>query len=113
MAGGSALAGRGAGVRARTALATATLLALLLVLPTAGADLSNPTSNDDNSFTSLDDFNLNPSFRVVTYEITGSAFSGTTYLLTLNQNLATDYFVMLRGAAGDYTSGTTRTPDAN
>jgi len=100
-------------VRARIGLATATVLALLLSLPSAGANLTNPTSNDGNSFTSLDDFNLNPSFRVVTYEITGSAFSGTTYLLTLNQTLSADYFVMLRGAAGDYTSGTTRTPDAN
>ena len=100
-------------MRKRTALLAVALAGSLLLLPTAGADLSNPTSNDDNSFTSLDDFNLNPSFRVVTYEITGSTFSGTTYLLTLNQNLATDYFVMLRGAAGDYTSGTTRSPDAN
>ena len=88
-------------MRARIGLATATVLALLLSLPSAGANLTNPTSNDGNSFTSLDDFNLNPSFRVVTYEISGSAFSGTTYLLTLNQTLSADYFVMLRGAAGD------------
>ncbi len=39
-------------MRIRTALATGTLFALLLGLPTAGAFVTNPTSNDANSFTS-------------------------------------------------------------
>ena len=37
-------------MRIGTALATGTLLALLLGLPTAGAFVTNPTSNDANSF---------------------------------------------------------------
>ena len=37
-------------MRMSTALAAATLLALLLVLPTAGADFNNPSSNDADSF---------------------------------------------------------------
>ncbi len=101
-------------MRIGTALATGTLLALLLGLPTTGALITNPTSNDANLFASLADFNTNPSFRVVTYEVTtGAGFTGTTYLLTLNQDLVADYFILLRGAAGDYTSGTNRAPDAN
>ena len=38
-------------MRIETALGTGTLLALLLGLPTAGAFVTNPTSNDANSFT--------------------------------------------------------------
>ncbi len=38
-------------MRIGTALATGTLLALLLGIPTAGAFVTNPTSNDANSFT--------------------------------------------------------------
>ena len=38
-------------MRIGTALGTGTLLALLLGLPTAGAFVTNPTSNDANSFT--------------------------------------------------------------
>jgi len=38
-------------MRIRTALMAATLLALLLALPGAGANFTNPTSNDANSFT--------------------------------------------------------------
>lgn len=101
-------------MRIRTALVAGVLFALVLALPTAGADFTNPTSNDANSWTSVDDFNMNPSFRVTTYELTtGSGFTGATYTLTLNQNLSADYFVLLRGAAGDYTSGTHRGPDEN
>jgi hypothetical protein len=101
-------------MRARPALVAGVLFALVLALPTAGADFTNPTSNDANSWTSIDDFNMNPSFRVTTYELTtGSGFTGATYTLTLNQNLSTDYFVLLRGAAGNYTSGTHRGPDEN
>ena len=38
-------------MRIRTALVAATLLVLLLALPAAGANFTNPTSNDANSFT--------------------------------------------------------------
>jgi hypothetical protein len=37
-------------MRIRLALAAATLLVLLLSLPAAGANFTNPTSNDANSF---------------------------------------------------------------
>ena len=101
-------------MRIRTASATGTLFALLLAIPMAGAFVTNPTSNDANLFASIADFNTNPSFRVVTYEVTtGAGFTGTTYLLTLNQDLVADYFVLLRGAAGNYDTNTHTFPDAN
>ncbi len=51
---------------------------------------------------------------MTTYEIkTAAGFTGLTHLLTLNQDLVADYFVMLRGAAGDYTSGGDRGPAAD
>ena len=99
-------------MRAQAAVVASALLALLLALPTTGAGFINPTSNDGSSWTSSDDFNLNPSFRVTTYELTiASGFTGASHLLTLNQNLLADYFVLMRGGAGNYTGGTTRGPD--
>jgi hypothetical protein len=50
-------------------------------------------------------------FRVTTYEVGDAVFTGTTYTLTLDQNLAPDYFVILRGGAGANDSATHRTPD--
>lgn len=38
--------------------------------------------------------------RVTTYEIGLGQFTGTSYTLTLNQSLDSNYFVMIRGAAG-------------
>ena len=38
------------------------------------------------------------SIRATEYHITGGAFSGTTYRLTLNQDLAQDYFILVRGS---------------
>ncbi|GMQ95000.1 MAG: hypothetical protein BMS9Abin13_110 [Patescibacteria group bacterium] len=37
-------------------------------------------------------------FRTTTYELEGTEFSGTTYTLTLNNNLAANYFAMIAGA---------------
>ncbi len=39
-------------------------------------------------------------FRVTEYPVTAAQFSGTTYELTLNQNLAANYFVMVQGSDG-------------
>lgn len=40
----------------------------------------------------------NDTFRVNEYYLTTGAFTGTTYDLTLNQDLADDYFVLVRGS---------------
>ncbi len=50
MAEGTTARRQGRVVRIRTALVATTLLVLLLALPTAGANFSNPTSNDATSF---------------------------------------------------------------
>ncbi|MCH7846416.1 MAG: right-handed parallel beta-helix repeat-containing protein, partial [Acidobacteria bacterium] len=90
----------------------AALVAVAVIIPAVRAVFNGVTDNNSNSFASAADFNTNPSFRVTTYEIkTAAGFTGLTHLLTLNQDLVADYFVLLRGAAGDYTSGTDRGPD--
>ena len=81
--------------------------ALLLILPASGANFLNPTSNDANSFESRQPI------RVTSYQIGDAVFTGTTYNLTLAQDLEADYFVVMRGAAGANDSGTNRTPDQN
>jgi hypothetical protein len=91
-------------VRIRTALVAATVLALL-ALPTAGASFTNPTSNDANSWQSRSPI------RTTTYQIPSAVFTGTTYDLTLAQDLADDYFVIMRGGAGANDSTTARDPD--
>ena len=92
----------------------AALVAVAVIIPAARAVFNGVTDNNSNSFASAADFNTNPSFRVTTYEIkTAAGFTGLTHLLTLNQDLVADYFVMLRGAAGDYTSGGDRGPAAD
>lgn len=97
-------------VRIAATIAGITMLAA--AIPTAGALFLGTTENSGNDFATAADFNANPSFRVTTYEITtSSAFTGTSYSLTLNQNLVSDYFVLMRGAAGTYTGGTNRGPD--
>jgi RHS repeat-associated protein len=40
-------------------------------------------------------------FRVTTYELAAGAFTGTTYDLTLKQNLSPNYFVMIRGTVNN------------
>jgi RHS repeat-associated protein len=41
---------------------------------------------------------VSPVFRVTTYEIGTGEFTGTTYDLTLHQNLAANYFVFIKGS---------------
>jgi uncharacterized repeat protein (TIGR01451 family)/fimbrial isopeptide formation D2 family protein len=50
-----------------------------------------------------------PIFRVTEYYV-ASGFTGTSYNLTLDQDLATNYFVIVQGSDGD---GATRGPDEN
>jgi len=93
----------------RTWWVAPTLLIGLLaaLLPTSNAAFSNPTSNDGNAF------QTRQPIRVTTYQIPAGAFTGTTYTLTLNQDLATDYFVILRGGAGNNTGSGTVGPNAD
>ena len=91
-------------MRIRTALVAATTLALL-ALPTAGANFTNPTSNDVNSWQSRQPI------RVTTYQIGSGTFTGTTYDITLAQDLEADYFVIMRGGAGANDAITARDPD--
>lgn len=99
-------------MRPQPVAAAVAFLAVMALLPTSDAALTDLTSNDANAVSSSNDFNTTPSVRVTTYELaSGSGFTGATYTLTLNQNLSADYFVMLRGAAGNYSGGTNRGPD--
>ncbi len=94
-------------------LATGSMLvivALAALLPAVGAVFVGATSNQSNSFTASNTFS---SLRVVTYQVGSGAFAGATYTLTLDQALLPNYFVMMRGAAGDGTAGSGRGPDAN
>ncbi len=96
---------------ARSIIIAAVLGVLVYLVPISYGTFVGTTSNSGNSFTASNDFTPNPAIRVTTYEIkTAAGFTGTTYTLTLNQNLKTDYFVMLRGAAGNNDSGTNRNP---
>ncbi|MFQ5516184.1 MAG: type II secretion system protein J [Acidimicrobiia bacterium] len=56
-----------------------------------------------------------PTFRVTTYELHDDAagFTATSYTLQLNQDLQADYFVMVKGGAGDGSSSGGRGPDEN
>ncbi|NOY68083.1 MAG: hypothetical protein GXP53_01115 [Deltaproteobacteria bacterium] len=51
--------------------------------------------------------------RATEYYLGAGNFTGTTYDLTLNQDLASDYFVIIRGADGDGTANTNTGPDSN
>ncbi len=51
--------------------------------------------------------------RVTEYFLGSGTFSGTTHDLTLDQDLASDYFVILQGSDGDGSSNNTRGPDEN
>ena len=91
----------------KAALVAVSLVTGLAVLPTAGADFTNPTSNDANSFESRQPI------RVTTYQLDDTVFTDTTYNVTLAQDLEADYFVVIRGGAGDGTGSGNRSPDVN
>ncbi len=77
------------------------------LLPTSNAAFTNPTSNDANAVATR------TPIRVTTYQIPDGAFTGTSYSLSLAQDLTADYFVILRGAAGNNTGSGSVGPDAN
>ena len=87
-------------------LATA-VMAGVAFLPTSGAIFTDTTTNDANSFSAAV---LNNVFRVTTYEIRTGEFPGTTYTLALSNTLSSDYFVVLRGGAGNGSNGGNRGP---
>ncbi|MFV9673497.1 MAG: hypothetical protein ACNYZH_09745 [Acidimicrobiia bacterium] len=91
-------------MRLRISITVGALLALLMTLPVAGASFTNPTSNDGNMF------RTRQPIRTTTYELTSGVFTGTQYNLTLAQPLASDYFVILRGAFGANDDNTRRNP---
>jgi len=84
-------------VRLRAASVVGALFALLLALPISGARFTDTTTNEGNSFS----FGTSQPIRSTTYRATFSSDEG---FLELNQPLAEDYFVLLRGSA-DRSSG--------
>lgn len=92
-------------MRLRISIVVGALLALLMTLPTAGASFTDATSSDGNAF------RARQPIRVTTYEITIGEFAGTSYDLGLAQPLVSDYFVIMRGAAGDGSKNGHRSPD--
>ena len=85
-----------------------------------GANLANVVINDavPTGTTFVSASVRIPTLRVTQYPIGatscgGAAFTGVTCNLTLNQNLVTNYFLILQGGDGDDTSGTARNPNQN
>ncbi len=52
-------------------------------------------------------------FRVNEYYLSDGSFSGTSFNLFLNQDLVSNYFVIVRGSDGDQTTNNDRGPDEN
>lgn len=77
-----------------TLVAVVALIAGAALLPTSGAVWVDAT---DSSGTVA----ARQPIRVTTYEIGAGEFTGAAYTLSLDQPLAADYFVMIRGSAGD------------
>ncbi|MEN8115280.1 MAG: hypothetical protein ABFS21_12930, partial [Actinomycetota bacterium] len=77
--------------RSLTAIVGA-LFVLLLALPVSGARFTDTTTNAGNTFA----FGAPQPIRVTTYRVN---FSEDYYTLTLNNTLAENYFVLLRGSA--------------
>ncbi len=91
------------------------LLAVVLIaagstIPSSRAAWSGSTDTSGSSFAMFA-----PSIRSTTYQLLpgGGSFTGTTFNLSLNNDLQSDYFVIMRGAAGNNDSGTHRNPNAN
>ena len=89
----------------RAAAAIAAVACFLAVVPTSGATVTDLTSNDANLAAARSPI------RATTYQIPAAVFTGTTYDLTLAQDLEVDYFVIMRGGAGNNDSNTARDPD--
>ena len=90
-------------------VAIVVILISALAIGVSGAAFNDTTENNGNSITAATTFA--DTFRVTTYEVRTGTFTGTNYTLTLDQALASDYFVVLRGAAGNGSSN--RNPNQN
>ena len=71
----------------------------------------DPLSPGDQFEYTVEVTNPDVPVRATEYYIGAGEFTGTTYDLTLDQDLADDYFVIIRGSDGDGSSG--RGPDEN
>ena len=76
----------------RVTVVVGALFALLLILPISGARFTDTTSNEGNTFA----FGTSQPIRSTTYRVD---FGDEYHTLTLNQDLAENYFVLLRGSA--------------
>ncbi len=76
----------------RVAIVVGALFALLLALPISGARFTDTTTNEGNTFS----FGTTQPIRSTTYRVN---FTGEYHTLTLNHDLAENYFVLLRGSA--------------
>ena len=81
-------------MRRASLIAVVTLIAVASVLPTSGAVWVDATDASGA-------VGARQPIRVTTYEIGAGVFTGTSYTLPLDQPLTADYFVMIRGSAGD------------
>ncbi len=79
-------------MRLRAAIVVGSLFALLLALPISGARFTDTTTNAGNTFS----FGTTQPIRSTTYRV---EITGEYHTLALNQNLADNYFVLLRGSA--------------
>lgn len=86
------------------------LIVVMATVPGSRAAYSGTTDNISNDFTASDLFSP---VRVTSYQVLDGAFTGTTYTLTLENDLEFDYFVVMRGASGNGTNGGNRSPNSN
>ena len=93
-----------------SAMVGVALVVVVATVPDSQAVFVDSTSNVSSNLRAALFFN---SIRVTSYEVRSGAFAGTTYTLTLQQDLESDYFIIMRGAAGDGTNGGLRGPDEN
>ena len=97
--------------RVLSALLGVSMIAVAATVPASQATYTDSTDNAGNSF--LAAATVFPSIRVTTYEIAIGAFTGSTYSLALQQDLSSDYFIIMRGAAGTMANNGNRGPDEN
>jgi hypothetical protein len=94
----------------RLAAAFVALVAASGLLPPSGASFSDTTDATGSSFSAA---TLGSVFRVTTYELRPGVFTGASYDVPLADPLAADYFVVMRGGAGNGSTGGNRSPNAN
>jgi hypothetical protein len=70
-----------------------------------GGQNSSGTAQSDVYYATPGASGPQSAIRSTTYKIASSTFTGTTYTLTLNHNLSSDYFVMVAGADDSGSTG--------